>query len=84
MQPQNIGLTPTPDEVDRARRVLALFDQIDARGEVEAELNGETVDAYEAARARELIDWAAACARRDAEKAAKRAASLAVEEAAGG
>ena len=84
VQPQNIGLTPTPDEVDRARRVLALFDQSDARGEVEAELNGETVDAYEASRARELIDWAAACARRDAEKAAKRAASLAVEEAAGG
>ena len=70
--------------MDRARRVLALFDRIDARGEVEADLDGDTVDAYEAARARELIEWAAACARRDGEKAAKRAASLAAEEAAGG
>ena len=69
--------------MERAQRVLALFEEIDARGEAEAELDGETVDAYEAARARELIDWAAACAKRDAEKSAKRAASLAAEEAGG-
>jgi hypothetical protein len=31
-------------------------------------LDGQVVDRYEAARAEELIDWAAACAEKDAYK----------------
>ncbi len=80
VQPQNIGLTPTPHEVSEAHRVLALFEEIDARGEVEATLGGRIVDAYEAARAAELVEWADACARRDEEKAKAREESLAAED----
>ena len=80
VQPQNTGLTPEPHEVDEAHRVLALFEETDARGEVEATLDGGIVDAYEAARAAELVEWADACARRDAEKAKAREESLAAEE----
>ena len=70
--PQNEGLTPTADEVARARRVLDFFAQLDAGGEAEGDMDGETVDAYEAARAQEIIEWATLCAARDAEKAAAR------------
>ena len=69
VEPQNIGLTPTPDEVQEAQRILAYFEQIDERGEVEGELDGCMVDKYEAARAAELIEWAALCAQKDAQKA---------------
>ncbi len=77
--PQNRGLTPTDDEVEQARELLAYFEQLDERGETEGALNGQIVDAYEAARAAELVDWAALCAARDAEKAAARALTLAEE-----
>ena len=70
--PQNEGLTPTAEEVARANRVLDFFAQLDATGEAEGVMDGETVDAYEAARARELVEWATLCAARDAEKAAAR------------
>ena len=72
MAPQNEGLTPTADEVERANRVLDFFAQLDAAGEAEGDMDGETVDAYEAARARELIEWATLCAARDAEKSVAR------------
>ena len=70
--PQNGGLTPTPEDVENAKRVLELFTELDATGEVEMELEGCIVDRYEAERATELIEWAELCARRDAEKAAAR------------
>ena len=38
------------------------------------------MDGYEAARARELIEWSGLCAQRDAEKAAARERSMAEEE----
>ena len=78
--PLNQGLTPPPEEVKAARRVIELFEELDRRGEVEGELDGRTVDRYEAARAQELIEWAGLCARRDAEKAAAREGSTAEEE----
>ena len=70
--PQNEGLTPAPSEVDEAHEILRFFDELDAARETEGSLNGRVVDKYEAARAAELIEWADACARRDAEKAAAR------------
>ena len=70
--PQNEGLTPTADEVEQAREVLDFFAQLDAAGQAEGDMDGHTVDAYEAARARELIEWSELCAARDAEKAAAR------------
>jgi len=79
VEPQNIGLTPTPEEVAEARRVLAFFEQIDEQGEVEGELDGRIVDKYEAARAAELIEWSEACAKKDALKAKAQAQARALE-----
>ena len=70
--PQNEGLTPTADEVENARWILDRFSELDEAGEASSELDGRVVDAYEAARARELIEWAALCAQRDAEKGTAR------------
>lgn len=78
--PQNEGLTPTTEEVEHAHRVLDFYAELDEAGEVEGELDGQIVDAYEADRALELIDWADLCAQRDAEKAAARAWTEAAEE----
>ena len=77
--PQNGGLTPTPEEVENAKRVLDLFAEVDATGEVEMEFEGCIVDRYGAERATELIEWAELCARRDAEKAAARERTQAEE-----
>ncbi len=78
--PHNEGLTPTADEVDQAHRVLDFFAELDDAGEVEGTLDGQTVDAYEAGRALELIEWADLCAQRDDEKSAARARTEAAEE----
>jgi citrate lyase beta subunit len=79
VEPQNIGLTPTPAEVQDARRVLEFFAQLNERGEVEGELNGRLVDRYEAARAAELLEWSALCAQKDAYKARMQAHARALE-----
>lgn len=79
VEPQNVGLTPTPEEVQDAKRVLAFFEQIDEQGEVEGDLDGRIIDKYEAARAAELIEWADACAQKDAKKAKAQAQARAEE-----
>jgi citrate lyase beta subunit len=62
------GLTPLPDEVAEAQRMLDFWNQLDADGEAEGVLDGKPVDRYEAARAAELLEWAQACAAMDAHK----------------
>lgn len=79
VEPQNVGLTPTPAEVQDAQRILAYFAQLDERGEVEGELAGRLVDKYEAARAAELLEWSALCAQKDAHKAKMQAQTKALE-----
>jgi len=79
VEPQNIGLTPTPEEVKAAQRTLEFFQQLDERGEVEGELDGHIVDKYEAARATDLIEWAELCAQKDAKKARAQAQARALE-----
>jgi hypothetical protein len=54
--------------VAAAEQVLAFWKTLDDRQEAEGVLNGQTIDRYEAARAAELLDWAAACAEMDAHK----------------
>ena len=81
VEPQNRGFTPTPEEVEQAQRTVAFYRELDQRGEVEGELDGKTVDAYEVVRATELIEWADACARKDAEKARAREETEALETA---
>jgi citrate lyase subunit beta/citryl-CoA lyase len=78
--PTNRGLTPEPDEVAEARRVLELFAEIDQGGEAEADIEGRAIDRYEAARAAELIEWAAACAEKDTYKARRVRESRAASE----
>jgi citrate lyase subunit beta / citryl-CoA lyase len=66
--PQTRGLTPPPEEVAEAEQVLAFWNSLDARQEAEGVLDGQIIDRYEAARAAELLEWAAACAEMDAHK----------------
>jgi citrate lyase subunit beta / citryl-CoA lyase len=79
VEPQNIGLTPTPAEVQEAQRIREYFAQLDARGEVEGRLDARIVDKYEAARAAELLAWAELCAQKDAQKARAQAQTRALE-----
>lgn len=72
VDPQNRGLTPPPEEVDQARRILAACAEINAQGEAEGSLDGQAIDPYEAARAAELVEWARLCAEKDAFKESKR------------
>ena len=69
----NQGYTPTTDEVQQARDILARFEELDDQGEVAGDLNGHPVDKWEAARARKLLAWSDACARREREKGVARA-----------
>jgi citrate lyase beta subunit len=64
----NRGLTPPPEELTHAERIMAFWSELDDRGEAEGMLDGQMVDRYEADRARELLEWAAACAEMDARK----------------
>jgi len=79
VEPQNIGLTPRPEEIQETQRILAYFAQLDAQGEVEGALDGRIVDKYEAARAAELLEWSALCAHKDAHKAGAQARTRALE-----
>jgi citrate lyase subunit beta/citryl-CoA lyase len=82
--PTNRGLTPEPKEVEEARRTLEAFAQIDERGEAEELIDGRTVDRYEAVRAEELIEWAAACGEHDAYKARRARETRAASEMSAG
>ena len=79
VEPQNVGLTPTPEEVQEAQRILAYFAQLDEQAKVEGELDGRIVDKYEAARAAELLEWSALCAQKDAHKAREQTRTTALE-----
>lgn len=68
VEPMNRGLTPPTEEVAEAERVLAFWNTLDDEGEAEGVLDGKVIDRYEAARARELLEWATACADMDAHK----------------
>ncbi|HYC48700.1 MAG TPA: aldolase/citrate lyase family protein [Burkholderiales bacterium] len=69
VESHNVGFVPTQEEIDDARHVLESYATLEARGEAWAESEGRVIDRYEAERARELIDWAAACDARNREKA---------------
>lgn len=79
VEAHNRGLTPTGDDVEDARWVLEQYERLAATGETWMEVEGRVIDRYEAARARDLLDWADACAARDREKAAAVARAKATE-----
>src|ERR1035437_10855779 len=64
----NVGLTPTEEDVGDARWVLEQHRQLAGTGETWKEVEGRMIDGYEAARARDTLEWAALCAERDREK----------------
>lgn len=64
----NRGLTPTPEDVRDAQWVLEQYARIEQTSDTWRQIDGRIVDRYEAARARDTLDWAAACAARDREK----------------
>ncbi len=64
----NVGLTPTDEDVRDARWVLERYSQLAGTGETWMETEGRVIDGYEAARARDMLEWAALCAERDQEK----------------
>jgi citrate lyase subunit beta/citryl-CoA lyase len=68
--PQNRGFTPTEEEVRDAQWVLERYRELAESHDTWIEINGRVVDKYEAARARDTLEWAALCAERDQEKAA--------------
>lgn len=63
------GYTPTDEEVQEAKAIVEAFRKAFAKGEVCTELEGRIIDNYLAQKAQEVIDYAKACAERDAEKA---------------
>ena len=65
----NRGLTPTARDIEDAKWVLLQYQAIENCSDTWREIDGRIVDRYEAARARDTLDWAAACAQRDREKA---------------
>lgn len=79
----NKGYTPSEDEVRDAHWVLAQWERVCEANETWMEIDGRVIDRYEAAHARDTIEFAAACAERDREKAkavARTQAALAAAE----
>ena len=52
-----------------AHWVLEQYRQLAGSGETWREVNGRIIDRYEAARARDTLEWAELCAERNREKA---------------
>ena len=69
VEPQNRGFTPTAEEVEDARWVLERHQELAGTGETWIAIDGRVIDRYEAARARDTLEWAALCAERDRDKA---------------
>lgn len=61
----NRGFTPTTDEIVRARSVIAAFAKGRDNGSSSIHLDGEVIDAARTAIAAHLVEWAAACDKRE-------------------
>lgn len=69
IQPLISGLTPTEEEIAWATTVVEAFDALTDAGESVGQIDGKVIDKYERNTARRTLDWAAACAAKDAYKA---------------
>lgn len=69
IQPLISGLSPTEEEIAWAKTVIEAFDKLTDAGDSVGEIDGKLIDKYEHAMARRTLDWAAACAAKDAYKA---------------
>jgi citrate lyase subunit beta/citryl-CoA lyase len=71
--PLNEGFSPGAEDVARARRVVEAFEAAIAQGRASVGVDGKMVDIPVAARARRLLQRAAAVAAKEAQKRAARA-----------
>jgi citrate lyase subunit beta/citryl-CoA lyase len=69
IQPLVTGLSATEDEVAWARRALEAWERLAEDGESVGQLDGRVIDRFEAEKALRTLEWAAACAAKDAYKA---------------
>lgn len=69
IQPLIAGLSPTEEEIAWAKAVVEEFDKLTDAGESVGQIDGKIIDKYEHAMAKRTLDWAAACAAKDAYKA---------------
>jgi citrate lyase subunit beta / citryl-CoA lyase len=69
VESHNVGLTPTEEEVRDAHWVLEQYHALEQSREPWKTVGDRVIDRYEAARAKELLEWATACAERNREKA---------------
>ena len=65
----NKGYTPSDEEVRDAHWVLEQYERVCEANEAWMEVEGRIIDRYEAEHAQDTIEFAAACAARDREKA---------------
>ena len=66
----NAGYSLPPDRVERARRVLELFDEAVAAGRASASIDGQMIDVPVAERARAIVERAEAIEQHEARKRA--------------
>lgn len=69
IQPLVSGLSATTEEVAWANKVIAVFGKLTDEGESVGQLDGKVIDKYEYNMAKHTLEWAAACAAKDAYKA---------------
>jgi citrate lyase subunit beta/citryl-CoA lyase len=69
IEPLVKGLSPTADEIAWASKVIKAFDELSDAGESVGQIDGKVIDKYENDSAKRTLDWAAACAAKDAYKA---------------
>jgi citrate lyase subunit beta/citryl-CoA lyase len=80
VEPQNRGFTPPEADINDAHWVLEQYRKLADSSDTWVEINGRIIDRYEAARAQELLAWAAQCAEQDRMKAEAVARTRAAEE----
>ena len=68
IQPLVSGLSATQDEIAWSNKVIEAFDKLSDAGESVGQLDGKIVDKYEYEGAKRTLEWAAACAVKDAYK----------------
>lgn len=69
IEPLVTGLSASATEVAWARKVVEAYDALTDTGEAVGEFEGKVIDKYEYAMAQRTLDWAQACAAKDAYKA---------------
>jgi citrate lyase subunit beta/citryl-CoA lyase len=68
IEPLVKGLSPTADEIAWAHKAIAAFDKLSDEGESVGQLDDKVIDKYENHKAKRTLEWAAACAAKDAYK----------------